>query len=198
MSRKTQDAKRKTERDRPPLLADPYLVPYREQVARRRQYVEALEQRLTQSSGTLADFALGHLYFGLHRDTGGWVFREWAPNATAVHLIGEFSAWEQRDPFALHRLNEAGVWEIRLPDNVLRHGMLYRLRIAWPGGWGDRIPSYARRVVQDPSTLIFNAQVWWPENPYKWKHPVPETRPEFLLIYEAHVGMAQEKPAIGT
>jgi 1,4-alpha-glucan branching enzyme len=76
------------------------------------------------------------------------------------------------------------------------HGDLYRLRISGLGGEGDRIPSYARRVVQDPKTLIFNAQVWHRqaislENRFKR----PEEAP---LIYEAHVGMAQEEEKIGS
>jgi 1,4-alpha-glucan branching enzyme len=46
--------------------------------------------------------------------------------------------------------------------------------------------------------LIFNAQVWAPANAFQWKHrtaPRPEAPP---LIYEAHVGMAQEAEKIGT
>jgi 1,4-alpha-glucan branching enzyme len=83
------------------------------------------------------------------------------------------------------------------PD-ALRHGDLYRLRIHWNGGRGDRIPAYARRVVQDPGTLIFNAQVWMPDSAYRWRHP-DFTRPvRPPLIYEAHAGMAQDAEKIGT
>ena len=68
----------------------------------------------------------------------------------------------------------------------------------WPGGEGDRIPAYARRVVQDPNTLIFNSQVWAPPNPYQWKKPNFKRPNEPPLVYEAHVGMAQEEEKIGT
>lgn len=180
------------------LLDDPYLAPYREKILRRKLAAEKLEERLTAGVGSLQKFALGYLYFGLHRDKHGWVFREWAPNATALWLVGEFSDWHPVEPFALKRCGGKGVWELRLPHSALQHGMLYRLRVEWPGGWGDRIPAYARRLVQDPSTLIFNAQVWDPEQPYAWKHALPNNPSGFLLVYEAHVGMAQEKPSIGT
>jgi 1,4-alpha-glucan branching enzyme len=53
-------------------------------------------------------------------------------------------------------------------------------------------------VVQDPHTLIFNAQVWKPEDPYRWKLPAFEPAGEPPLIYEAHVGMAQEEEKIGS
>ncbi|MGQ9663168.1 MAG: alpha-amylase family glycosyl hydrolase [Kiritimatiellia bacterium] len=183
---------------RPRLLDDPYLAPYREKILQRKLTAEKLEERLTAGVGSLQEFALGYLYFGLHRDKHGWVFREWAPNATALWLVGEFSDWRPVEPFALKRRGAEGVWELRLPHSALQHGTLYRLRVEWPGGWGDRIPAYARRVVQDPSTLIFNAQVWDPEQPYAWKNALPNNPSGFLLVYEAHVGMAQEKPSIGT
>ena len=84
------------------------------------------------------------------------------------------------------------------PPTGCHHGTLYRLRIHWAGGSGDRIPAWSRRVVQDPQSLIFNAQVWHPEQLYRWRFPeyrVPETPP---LIYEVHVGMAQEDGRVGT
>lgn len=146
----------------------------------------------------LADFAAGHEYFGLHFKKSQWIFREWAPNATAVFVVGEISHWQEKEDFACRRIDANGVWELHLPAARLKHGDLYRLRIHWPGGSVDRIPAWTRRVVQDPHTLIFNAQVWKPEFTYEWQYPrfkVPDTPP---LIYEVHVGMAQQEGRVGT
>ncbi len=148
------------------LESDPYLIPYSDIIKRRLEYIELTERRLTQGQMTLWDFASGHEFFGLHFRNGQWVFREWAPNATAIYLIGDFTGWREEQQFALKKINDIGTWEIWLDADKLRHGDLYRLRMHWPGGEGDRIPAYARRVVQDPNTLIFNAQVWAPPNPY--------------------------------
>jgi 1,4-alpha-glucan branching enzyme len=76
--------------------------------------------------------------------------------------------------------------------------MFYRLSMHWEGGEGDRIPAYARRVVQDPDTLIFNAQVWSPPESYQWQYTdfIPDPGPVF--VYEAHVGMAQEERKVGS
>jgi 1,4-alpha-glucan branching enzyme len=69
--------------------------------------------------------------------------------------------------------------------------------VSWPGGSGERIPAWARRVVQDPVSLIFSAQVWEPANPYRFKHKIkPPSQP--LFIYECHIGMATEEERIGT
>jgi 1,4-alpha-glucan branching enzyme len=180
------------------LKGDPYLRPYEDVLRRRAGLIYEKEKNLTQGKLSLADFASGHEYFGLHMREDEWVFREWAPNATAVFFIGDITCWKEKKPFSLKRINKEGVWEIRLPGSSLNHGELYRLRIHWKGGAGDRIPAYARRVVQDPVTLIFNAQVWLPRRPYVWQ--LPNFRPASgpVFIYETHVGMAQEEEKIGS
>jgi 1,4-alpha-glucan branching enzyme len=180
------------------LSGDPLLQPYEKILERRLKKIEALQQRLTGGELRLPDFASGHEYFGLHFRNGEWVFREWAPNAKAVVFIGEATDWEEKKAFALDRINDEGVWEIRFSRGKLAHGMLYRLRIHWPEGMGDRVPAYARRVVQDPHTFIFNAQIWHPPSPFRWRRRTVRRVPEPLLIYEAHVGMAQEEERIGT
>jgi 1,4-alpha-glucan branching enzyme len=179
------------------LESDPYLIPYARFIRQRLERVELTQRRLTHGTISLADFASGHEYFGLHLQENKWVFREWAPNATAIYLIGDFTEWREKQEFALNRLNN-GVWEIKLAQNMLNHGNLYRLRMHWPGGEGDRIPAYTRRVVQDPYTKIFNSQVWKPPQPYRWKKPDFMRSNEPPLVYEAHVGMAQDGEKIGT
>jgi len=147
---------------------------------------------------SLADFASGHEYFGLHFRDNEWVLREWAPNARKMRLIGAFSDWKERDDYSFSPIGAEGVWELRLPPAALNHGDLYRLHLHWPGGEGDRIPAYARRVVQDNTTKIFNAQVWAPLAPHTWQNSNYRRPPRAPLVYEAHVGMAQEEGKVGT
>jgi len=180
------------------LKQDPFLEPYRDIIRKRLIKIEETKTRLIKNKMALVDFALGHTYYGLHVNRGEWVFREWAPNAEAVFFIGDMTDWEERPSYALRCINKNGDWELRLPLKELTHGDHYRLRIHWKGGVGNRIPVYARRVVQDEQTLIFNAQVWHPETPFHWQHRVPETFSEPPLIYEAHIGMAQAEARIGT
>ena len=180
------------------LSTDSYLAPFSDQIRHRLEHIEETEHSLTQGKKSLAEFASGHEYFGLHFQRGEWIFREWAPNATAIYLVGEMSKWQVSREFELEKINDYGVWEIHLAADKLKHGDLYRLRIYWEGGEGDRIPAYARRVVQDPKTLIFNAQVWSPPDTYRWKEPNFKRPEEPPIIYEAHIGMAQEDEKIGT
>ena len=180
------------------LAQDSYLKPYRNNIQRRLQKIKTTAEKITGGQMRLVEFAAGHHYFGMHRQKDQLIFREWAPNATAISLIGDFSQWQEQERYTLERISAEGVWEIRLPADLLHHQDLYRLRVHWPGGAGDRIPAYARRVVQDENTLIFNAQIWQPPEPYAWcseRFNSPLTAP---LIYEVHVGMAQAEPKIGT
>ena len=145
----------------------------------------------------MSDFASGYLYFGLHRTTDGWIFREWAPNATEIFIVGTFNEWKELKKYSLKR-KDYGVWEIKLPADAMRHGDLYKLIVHWEGGCGERIPAWATRVVQDEQTKIFSAQVWSPEKPYKVKKHTFKPNTDPLLIYECHIGMAQQEDKVGT
>jgi 1,4-alpha-glucan branching enzyme len=171
---------------------DSWLKPFLPKLNERSARVKAIESKLTGDKQSLADYSSGHEYFGLHFRDGEWIFREWAPNATEIFLIGDFSAWHEIPQFSLTQIDKNGVWEIKLPAKSLNHGMLYRLNIHWRNGSGSRIPAYARRVVQDTTTNIFNAQVWLPEHPYLWRNPNPVPKIYEPLIYEAHIGMSRE------
>ncbi|MGC3979486.1 MAG: alpha amylase C-terminal domain-containing protein [Paludibacteraceae bacterium] len=181
----------------PLVKLDSWLEPFADAIQGRYDYFLSMEKRLTGENKTLSDFATGYLYFGLHKQPQGWVFREWAPNAKAMFLIGDFNGWQKTPNYQLNRL-ENGVWELYLGDNAIRHEQLYKLFVEWEGGSGERIPAWCRRVVQDHQTKIFTAQVWSPENPYKFKVTKfkPDTKP--LLIYECHIGMSSSEEKVST
>ena len=177
---------------------DPWLEPYSQAIEGRYNFFLRKEKELTQDGKvSLSDFASGYLYFGLHATKEGWVFREWAPNATAVYLIGDFNDWQETEEYKLTRL-ENGIFEISLPLSAMHHGNLYKLKVHWQTGTGERIPAWARRVVQDDQTHIFSAQVWNPEKSYQFKINsfTPNTSP--LLIYECHIGMSTNEEKVGT
>ena len=177
---------------------DPWLEPFEGAIRGRHDHALYKLNELTQGGKqTLSDFASGHLYFGLHKTSKGWTLREWAPNATEIYLIGDFNGWQEQEAYKMTR-KDFGNWEINLKAKQMKHGDLYKLKIKWNGGEGERIPSYARRVVQDDNTKIFSAQVWAPETPYEFKKKnfKPDTNP--LLIYECHIGMAQDAEKVGT
>lgn len=187
----------------PPMLKllknDVYLQEYTLAVdGRHKNVLDKINELTNKGKITMSEFASGHLYFGLHRTEKGWVIREWAPNATAIYLVGDFNNWTEQPKYAFKRLRTSGNWELKLSSSAIKHGDLYKLKVHWEGGEGERIPAWCRRVVQDENTHIFSAQVWAPEEEYVWKKPrfKPDTNP--LLIYECHVGMGQDAERVGT
>lgn len=178
------------------LLDDPWLAPYADAIRGRAARADARAAQLAGAPEALADWAAAHTYYGLHRTAEGWVFREWAPHATAMWLKGDFSAWRREPAFELFRVPGTDVWEGRFSADAIVHGQHYLLDVRWEEGHGERVPAYARRVVQDAETALFTAQVWDPPA-YVWQHdaPVPSSAPR---IYESHVGMAQEEASVGT
>jgi len=177
---------------------DPWLAPYEAAIEGRYLYNIEKERDLTGNNRmTLSQFASGYLYFGLHKTNEGWVFREFAPNATAIYLIGTFNNWTKDENYRLHPMGD-GSWEILLRPDQLHHEDLYKMWVEWQGGAGERIPAWTRRVVQDDNTKVFSSQVWNPAKSYtfKVKHFQPNVAP--LLIYECHIGMATSEEKVGT
>ena len=180
--------------------SDPWLKPFKTAIDERHERIAAAAEKLEKNAGgsaahSVAHAANNHLYYGLHRTGTGWVFREWAPNATRIYLIGEFNNWKKAEAWALRPVG-GGNWEISVAGPFMKHGELYKLFIEWPGGGGERIPAYATRVVQDPVTKVFSAQVWDPA-PYKWRNDRVFDRAH-PYIYECHIGMSGEEEKVST
>ncbi len=172
------------------LKIDPYLTPYEKDIAQRMTHFTETRSSLLENDGDLVSFANSHLYFGIHKTADGWVYREWAPAAEAMYFTGDFNGWN----LTSHPMTacENGVFEIILPYDALAVGQKVQAIIQHNGALLRRIPTHATRVVQDPVTYLWCAEIddalWenfdWSDSNFK-----PARRP---LIYECHIGMAGE------
>ena len=194
------------------IQSDPYLRPFANAIEGRYNYAIAQEKKLTGGK-KLSEWANGYMYFGLHKVEGEvgsksskgvqWVLREWAPNATAIYMIGDFNNWQKDEAYRL-QLTENGVWEITLEEDMLKHEQLYKLLVEWQGGSGERIPSYANRVVQDEVTKLFAAQVWsgapveGSKSSKCFKGFKRRKANDALFIYECHIGMSSEEEKVNS
>ena len=172
---------------------DPYLTPYESDLNNRINSYKAKKAELAPN-GSLFDFANGFNYFGFHKTKDGWVYREWAPAADRMFFTGDFNGWDIYKN-EMKRLKE-GVFEVFI-GNELREGMKVQAIVEKNGNILRRVPSYATRVVQDPVTYLWTAEMEEPVKPYNWedsKFRMPTTP----FIYECHIGMAQDKYGIGT
>lgn len=180
------------------LEIDPYLEPFSQDIAMRWEHFEQLKERLLGKGTSFSDFANGSLYYGFHQTDKGWYYREWAPNAQALSLVGDFNHWDG-SAHPLKRL-ENGDWEIFLPGrNALKHASLVKVRVQSFDRTFDRIPLYIKRAVQDSQTLAFNGQIWNPAKPFEWKDDdFSIKKGASPLIYECHIGMAGEEAGISS
>lgn len=174
---------------------DPYLANYAGDIELRMNLYKDTKKKLVGKNGKLTDFANGHKYYGFHPSQQGWVYREWAPGADAMALIGDFNHW---DPEAspMKRINENGDWEVEVKE--LPHQSRVKVRVTRNGDSFDRIPLYIHRVVQDPETFGFYGQIWHPDKLFVWTDEEYKVPGKPLLIYEAHIGMADEKGHIAS
>lgn len=169
------------------LEIDPYLEPFAGDIELRMQNYRDTKARVLGKGRKLSSFANGHLYFGFHNTKEGWVYREWAPNAQAIYLFGDFNEWN-RQSHPLSSLGD-GIWEIHVQgQGGLPHQSRVRIEIHANGGSFARIPLYCRRILQE-GDKSFNGQIWAPPDSFLWtdKGFKPERD---LFIYESHVGMS--------
>lgn len=181
---------------------DSWLNPVAEAVAERHVRFESRLEAIQKDFGSLKAFASSHQFLGFSYDghRRGWWYREWAPAAHFLSLTGDFNGWD-RYSCPLENLGN-GIWGVFLPDDELSsrlvHGSKLKVVVQSQIGEQERIPVYIRRVVQDEGSKDFAGQFWNPETPYRFSCESPKGVDGPLLVYEAHVGMAQDKEAVGT
>lgn len=175
---------------------NPQLRPYEKDIHLRMTQYHSTKSRLLSRDKTLNDFANAHDYFGIHRTADGWVYREWAPSAHQLYLMGDFNGWNPTQ-YPMNRLKE-GVWELVLEGkDALWEGCKVKTVVDVNLTRTEHIPLYARRVVQDPETVTWCCEVVDDWKSFDWTDGDFEAE-DGLFIYEAHVGMAQEEGRVGT
>ena len=109
--------------------------------------------------GTGENFHLQH-YLGAHKEqvdgVEGYSFRVWAPNAQAVHLVGDFTQWEENEIPMVR--NEAGVWEVF--TTAPQVGDIYKFHVTRQNGHRlmkkldtAKMEEYANRALTECSTM---------------------------------------------
>jgi len=124
------------------------------------------------SDEDISNFQQGTLYdaytkMGSHPvtvlETDGYYFSVWAPNATAVSVIGYFNDWKPYIHDLMVRLDGSGIWEGFIPG--LQKGEAYKYHIiGFEGAMVDKGDPYSYFWEKRP----FTASITW-ELGYEWK-----------------------------
>ncbi len=151
---------------------DPWLEPSAHDIQDRYNRYNSKLSELETNFESLKNFADGHNYFGINYDSKkkGWWYREWAPEAYALFLTGDFNDWKKHT----HPLkkDEFGVWQIFIPEkeykDLFAHESKIKVIVDSIRGEQYRIPAYITRAIQDEDTKNFTAQIWQPKK-YNWQ-----------------------------
>ncbi|MGD8199629.1 1,4-alpha-glucan branching protein GlgB [Ornithinimicrobium sp. W1679] len=122
----------------------------------------------------------------------GTHFAVWAPNALAVHVIGDFNGWDG-STHALRVHEDVGVWEIFVPG--VGAGAHYKYDITGPDGTrrakadpmarATEVPPFNNSVVT-VSTHRWNDDAWMERRRREDIHHGP------MSVYEVHLGSWRE------
>lgn len=123
-----------------------------------------------------------------------YTFRVWAPNATSVGLISDFSGWE--NPIAMNKITNNGIFELIYVSDYSLERKPYKFRIFTPNGCFDKGDPYARfsRGGWDGASLIFLEKrfIWSDDLWLKKRREVVFSETGYLStpinIYELHLG----------
>lgn len=67
--------------------------------------------------------AYAYQFMGAHPVRGGYAFTVWAPNATAVSVVGDFNGWDHtKNPME----NDNGIWSTRIAG--IKQYATYKIR----------------------------------------------------------------------
>jgi 1,4-alpha-glucan branching enzyme len=121
-------------------------------------------------------------------EVSGVSFAVWAPNATAVGLIGDFNGWDGNDA-PLRALGSSGVWELFWPD--FPAGGLYKFRIHGADGTvSDRADPFAFATEVPPRTAsrVTTSAYRWDDAEWMAQRARRNPVAEPMSTYEVHLG----------
>lgn len=180
---------------------DPWLESNEHEINERYQrYLDKLESIRTNHK-SIYDFANSHYYLGFNFDAKlkKYTYREWAPNANKLELIGDFNNWNGEN----HILTDIGngIWELIFDLSTYfdtNESSLCKVKVHSSEGVYDRIPAYAKETFQDEKTYDYSAVIRKKRNKYTWKNKLKIKKNVAPVIYECHIGMAQEEAKVGS
>lgn len=114
----------------------------------------------------------------------GVTFRVWAPNATAVHAIGDFNGWARDDSSLLTKTTARGDWTGFVAN--ARERQQYLFHVAGERGTADKRDPYARELT--PNWPGSNCIITRTDR-YPW-HDAQFRTPKYhdMIVYQLHVG----------
>ncbi len=125
-------------------------------------------------------------------------FAVWAPNAEAVHVVGDFNGWNS-ESHALAPIENSGIWAGFIPG--IGQGCLYKYHIAskFGGYWAEKGDPFALRWETPPRTasVVWEISEKWTDHEWLAKRKSADHHRSPMSIYEMHLGSWKRNPEEG-
>ncbi|PSR14148.1 MAG: 1,4-alpha-glucan branching enzyme [Bacteroidetes bacterium] len=125
----------------------------------------------------------------------GYYFAVWAPNATAVSVVGDFNKWQRNSHPLASRWDGSGIWEGFIPG--LKQGLLYKYAIDAPDGRklvkGDPF-GWFWEVPPQTSTVTWDMHYEWQDHEWMDSRKGKSSLEIPYSVYEVHLGSWRKKP----
>ncbi len=126
-------------------------------------------------------------------------FAVWAPNASAVSVVGDFNGWERRRDSLAPRHDSSGIWEGTIEG--VGPGALYKYHVVAGDGHGatDKADPYALRAELPPRTasVVWDLDYEWQDESWMRTRARANSLSAPWSIYEVHIGSWRRVPEEG-
>lgn len=145
-----------------------------------------------------------HLFdkLGAHLTTingvAGTYFSIWAPDATAVSVIGDFNQWN-RDTHPLHPRESSGIWEGFIPR--VAKGAIYKYHIA--SRYNTYVPEktdpmgFYQEHPPRTASIVWDLEYQWRDDQWMQTRGARNAHNAPISIYELHLGSWKRIPEQG-
>jgi len=123
-----------------------------------------------------------------HDGEQGVSFAVWAPNATAVRVVGDHNEWNG-EAHAMRSMGVSGVWELFIPDLPIGTRYKYQIRTR-DGSWilkADPM-ALAAEVPPDTASVVTASSYTWTDGAWMTRRAATHAVAQPLSVYEIHVG----------
>jgi len=124
----------------------------------------------------------------------GTYFAVWAPNASAISIIGNFNKWNKGKHILQARWDESGIWEGFFAD--IKHGEAYKYAIhSNTGEYLEKSDPFATFCEMPPKTasIVWAPKFEWKDEAWMNERKSQAGKPKPYSVYEVHYGSWRRK-----
>ena len=125
----------------------------------------------------------------------GVFFAVWAPNAAAVHVVGDFNGWDENS-HPMEKLGPGGIHSLFVPG--VEENTLYKYLITTQRGdrlyKADPFANYAEMRPGNASKVTDLEGFAWSDAKWMEKRDTVDIQKEPIAIYECHIGSWMKHP----